>query len=105
MQLDLLSYAATVRDEKIEQVLENSAPWSERAFDAFKTLSLPDQFTAEVIRFSIREKVGNPHHANAWGAFIMRLSRAGLIEKTGQWVTGTDPKSHAAALPVYRKAA
>ena len=97
--------AATLRETYTAQVLNNAQPWSDRAFAAFKSLNLPDEFTAEAIRYGIIEKVGAPHHSNAWGAFIMRLSRAKLIAKTGRWVNGTDPKSHAAALPVYRRSA
>lgn len=95
--------AATLREAFTAQVLNNSQPWGDRAFEAFKGLDLPEEFTAEVIRFAITERVGAPHHSNAWGAFIMRLSRAKLIAKTGRWVNGTDPRSHAAALPVYRR--
>lgn len=102
---DLFTYAATIRDRSLDQVLANAEPWADKACRAFASLSLPEEFTAETIRFAVSEKVGPPHHSNAWGAFIMRLSRRKLIQKTGRWVNGTDPKSHAAALPVYRRVA
>lgn len=101
--MDLFAYAETIRDQRMEQVLENAEPWSDRAFRAFSTITLPEEFTAENIRWAVTAAVGAPHHSNAWGAFIMRLSRAKHIVKTGRWVNGTDPRSHAAALPVYRR--
>ena len=101
--MDLFEHAQAIRDRQMEQVIDNSEPWADRAFRAFKSLPLSGEFTAEAIRFGITQAVGAPHHSNAWGAFIMRLSRGKLIQKTGQWVNGTDPRSHAAALPVYRR--
>lgn len=101
--MDLFAYAQTVRDAEMSRVYDNAQPWGDRAFAAFQSLTLPDEFTAEAIRYGITARVGAPHHSNAWGAFIMRLSRAKLIVKTGRWVNGTDPRSHAAALPVYRR--
>lgn len=101
--MDLFQHAQAIREAELARVYNNAVPWGDRAFEAFKGLDLPEEFTAEAIRYGIIERVGAPHHSNAWGAFIMRLSRAKCIAKTGRWVNGTDPRSHAAALPVYRR--
>lgn len=111
-QLNLLSYepsAVIARDHALEQVEANNLDWSALALIQFKQLffanGIKNQsicFTGETIRHKIRPYVGDPHHPGAWGAFTMNLLRAGLIEKTGEYVPMQDERSHARITAVYR---
>lgn len=90
------------RDAGIEQVLANAGKWSHRARDLIlDDDSLTGQsMTGEDIRFFVKERIGEPHHHNAWGGLIMGLvkrKRLVLVE----WVKMRDPRSHARMTPRY----
>jgi len=106
-QLDFnLDAGRELRDEGIASVSENSMSWHDKAFvealflrylDAF-----PFGFISEDIRQPISDKVGNPHHPNAWGALTMHLEKAGYIRKTGEYRQMRLKSSHARSTPVYK---
>jgi hypothetical protein len=59
-------------------------------------------FAGESLTLAICNLIGEPHHHNARGALMMHLSRANLIEKTGDWCQMASPSSHARSTPIYR---
>lgn len=109
-QLSLMDYkppAITARDAALAQVEANNLEWAALALIQFKQLYLIEtdyllRLTGEQIRHRLIPYVGKPKHSNAWGGFIMRLLRSGLIEKTGEYVSMCDKRSHARATAVYR---
>jgi len=91
--------ARTLRDAGMLRVLEKSGDWKEQASLFVSTLG-DFKGTAEDLRLIMREKIGDPHHHNAWGGMINGAVRQGYLIKVdmGQMKT---PKSHARSTPVY----
>jgi hypothetical protein len=92
------------RDEGIQRVAENSGEWRERAAEMIEAMAerLPD-FTADEVREEAdRIKLGDPHHANVWGAVMMAAARRGLIEKTMTVRPSARPEAHGHCNPVWR---
>jgi hypothetical protein len=59
--------------------------------------------TGEQIRFKLMAyNLGEPHHANTWGALVNTGVKKGWLVGTGQWVPMQDPRSHARKTQVYR---
>lgn len=84
------------RDRALEQVLEHSRPWKERALSYLDAAipQLPDEvFTWEAVRRLVEEHVGLPHHANCWGALTKEVRKRGWIK----FVTGTQTSKAEAA--------
>lgn len=107
--LDIFSFAAEVekRDTALIQVETNSDDWLSLAMIEMRELAhdqtilrdYPQGFTNTNIRFWLTPLIGNPSHPNAWGAFIMKCIRAGLLLDTGK-ISRTG--AHARKQPVYR---
>jgi len=92
--------AIKARDEALAQVSDNAGDWIESALARIPRLS--GEMTGEDIRFALVALVGQPHHANAWGALIKTAKGRGLIENTGRYVPMRAANSHARITPVYR---
>jgi hypothetical protein len=102
MQPDLFE-ALLARDEALETVIENAGhDWKAKALTLIATMQKGTLATGEDLRLAISEKVGDPHHHNAYGALIMNAVRKGFIAPTGRYVRMKTPKSHARATPLYR---
>jgi len=99
-----------LRDQKMEQVEDNSGDWKEIAkLEAdrwFEELQADQIFTGETVRTAIEASTGEPHHHNAWSAVIggrLRVwLRCGWIELAGIGLA-KKPSSHAGARRKYRK--
>ena len=92
------------RDKGIAQVSGNNQDWIKKAMQsaiAYVCLMNGEDFTGELIRFHVRESVGEPRHPNAWGALISALIKQGEILETGEHRKMKDPRSHARKTPVY----
>jgi hypothetical protein len=92
----------------IEQAVNNAdrknQGWSDLAFK-FLVWFLPTQtstFMAEDIRIASLGKVPIPPSDRAWGAIILRASKAGLIKFVGYGKV-TNPKAHSANAAVWQK--
>lgn len=93
------------RDEGIERALENAGAWKHRSrdlvMDSARLTGL--HMTGEDIRKYVVERVGSPHHHNAWGGLIMGLVKRKRLVEVGR-IKMRDPRSHARKTPVYRVA-
>jgi hypothetical protein len=102
IQPDLFD-AVSSRDEAIKTVLENAGhDWKDKALHIIAAMPKGMLATGEDLRLSIADKIGNPHHHNAYGALIMNAVRKGYLMQTGKYVRMRTPKSHARATPLYR---
>jgi hypothetical protein len=111
-QLNLPLDGGALRDQGMEQVLENArAEWREKyrsVIDAwFATLSVGTTFSGEDLRLKAQlEGVGHPHHPNAWGSIAGWTVRRWLAENRVRIVaisTSKDPRAHAAITRIYEK--
>ncbi len=98
-QLSIFDALAT-RDKVLDRVSDNAGDWIESALARIPGLS--GELTGEDIRFALVKIIGEPHHANAWGALIKTAKGRGLIQNTGQYVPMRAANSHARITPVYR---
>lgn len=99
-QQDLFG-AKVARDEALNRVGDNTGRWMHKALLAVSNLESGAHLTGEDIRLQVRDRVGNPHHHNAWGALIKAAIRADLIKPTGKHRAMQTVKSHARRTPVY----
>lgn len=98
-----MTTATELRDIALDQVTADHS-WADLAEAKFEDLNLDDKFTGEDIRLALTKTgLPPPHHHNAWGAFTMRLVRAGLIRATGDFVQMITPQSHARITRQYQK--
>lgn len=97
------SDAKLERDEALRRIEQNAGRWFDQAM-AF-IISLPHGHigTGEDIRFLIAERIGNPHHHNAYGSLISHAVKDRLIVETGRRPHMRGPKSHARRTPEYRR--
>jgi len=58
--------------------------------------------TGEDIRLRCAELNINPHHANAWGAFVSLMVKEGKLIPTGKYVPMKAVKSHARKTALYK---
>lgn len=104
-QSSQLAFALDRRDLAIAQVLDHAGDdWKTLARLVVRTFQ-GQTVTGEDIRLRREELNIVPHHPNAWGGFIMRLtnSRFGkpALLHTGKYVPMRGPKSNARVTPVY----
>ena len=102
--MDLLEHSEAIaaRDNGLSLVEKNSGKWSLVALTHFKRLPNKIEATGEDIKvWLISGGLPEPHHHNAWGAFIMGLVRSNLLVSTGQTRQMKTRKSHARRNPVY----
>ena len=97
-----LFQAREARDAAMAQVMANTPPdWKDAARDIVARMK-GEEVTGEDIRFQCERQRVQPHHSNAWGAFIAGLVREGVLEKTGRYVQMRAEKSHARETKLYR---
>ena len=96
--VDLTPEAA--RDAGIEKVSRNEKTWTEEAHELILKYPHPTA-TGEDLRTWVEEKIGPPHHYNAFGAMVMGAIRKGLITNSGIYETGKRKESHARRNPRY----
>jgi hypothetical protein len=94
-----------LRDEGISTVSANAGSWMDMAMLVVK--HLPHEWTGmgEDIRVIVCDRIGPPHHQNAWGALTRMARDKQHIERTGEMRKPRDPSSHARMTQVYRKVA
>lgn len=86
---DLFDNARFLRDRGITRAKDNADDkidqWSDRAFEFLREfISFQDiPFMAEDVWMSAECNVPEPPSKRAWGAVIVRASRAGLIRRVG----------------------
>lgn len=101
-QIELFS-AVSLRDGALASVAGNSGDWFDRALRVIGSLERGQSVTGESIRHIVEERIGAPHHHNAYGSLISHAVKAGMLHPTGTWVKMRDPKSHARRTPMYCK--
>lgn len=105
MDLFTAADAAEAHDRALERVTDPD--WTLAALAAFE--KLPADF--EGIGSDFRQALLNgglkppPRGSNAWGAFINRLAKRGLIERTGAYRAMDYEGSNARESPVWRRVA
>jgi len=99
-QQDLFG-AKQARDSALDQVSGNTGEWMHKALFAISIIDTEFELTGEDIRLRIADRVGNPHHHNAWGALIKAAIKQKLITPTGKQRAMQTVKSHARSTPVY----
>jgi len=94
---------AQLRDDGIARVTAKSGEWMSKAQEcAARFLStLSGSLTSDEIRDAVREKIGEPHHGNAWGALTRWLILKGYLLRTGRLALSSRASNHAHANPVY----
>jgi len=98
---DDLSEGRRLRDEGMEQVLENEGDdWKE---DVIRVLSglRGQHLSGEGIRRACAEVGVYAHHPNCWGGFCNGLVIKGVLRKTGGYTQMTAPTSHGRETKVY----
>lgn len=107
MQLAIDFSGATLRDQGIAQVTENSGAWMDRARAeavAFLEIASGQTLTADVVRDAVARRIGQPHHFNAWGALTNWLLKRGKLIPTGRIVPSSRATNHAHKNPEYEAA-
>lgn len=98
------SPGATLRNEGIARVTENSGSWMDEARAAALSF-LPGVsgklITADVIRDAVLRRAGPPHHFNAWGALVNGLVKRGHLLPTGRVAASPRASNHAHRNPIY----
>ena len=91
-----------LRDEGIATVSRNErAEWMENAVSLIAELPVGWQGIGAHIRDHVlRNGLGEPHHANVWGALINKATRRKLIERTGRIERSKTPSAHARTCPI-----
>ena len=105
MSKEQLAFALDSRDEALTEVWEHAPDdWKVLARLVVRTFQ-GKTVTGEDIRLRCEELNIVPHHPNAWGSFIMRLTKARFgkppLIHTGRYVAMRGPKSNARVTPVY----
>jgi hypothetical protein len=95
--------ARQARDEALERVTTNAGSYANQAIGEIKLMR--GTYIGEEIRLAVEEKIGKPHHANAWGGIINTAVRQHLLLKTGRWRQMKTKKSHARESREYTVAA
>lgn len=100
-----LAFALDRRDAALNQVWDNASfDWKVLARMVVRTFQ-GQTVTGEDIRLRCEELNIVPHHPNAWGGFIMRLTKDRYgrppLRHTGKYVPMRGPKSNARVTPVY----
>jgi len=102
--MDLFEHAVAMeaRDSALVRVSKTAGKWSSVAMDYFRYLPNGIEVTGEDVRRMLSENgLPQPHHHNAWGAFIMNLVRSGMLVSTGRTGYMKFKKSHARRTLIY----
>lgn len=99
-QQDLFG-AIQARDSALDQVSGHAGEWMDKALFAVANINTGFELTGEDIRLRVADRVGNPHHHNAWGALIKAALKQKLITPTGKQRAMQTVKSHARKTPLY----
>ena len=92
----------SARDEGINSVSRHNEEWMAAAVaEARRFIESTRHFTGEDIRLHCVKVIGEPAHANAWGALTNKLVRSGWIRKTGMTQQMRLSSSHARVNPIY----
>lgn len=59
--------------------------------------------TSEDVRPMILDRIGPPHHVNAWGALTLRVRRKGILIPTGKAYQAKRVARHANVIGEYRR--
>lgn len=98
------SAGQVARDEGAARVLDNAGQeWRDRIAFLIDDLarSRPD-FTADDVRAAVHlAGLGEPHHANAYGAAMLAAARRGSIRKTGQLRQSSRAEANSHSNPVW----
>lgn len=95
-----------LRDDALRAVSDNAQPWMDSALALLPQMAREiDWVTGEEIHLWIEDRIGPPHHYNAWGALINTAIRRRILEGTGSYRKCKSPVRHAHRTPVYRFAA
>lgn len=95
-----------LRDRALDQVSKNAGEWKDNALltSLFELERRHGQIiNGERLRHIVVEKIGTPHHINAWGAVFREV----LVKFPGLLVLAglekpKDGKSHASRKPTYQ---
>jgi len=93
--------AIAARDRGMKKVLENNKDWIAAALEALAQYPHGEAMGEDLKAF-VTQRLGEPFHVNAIGAFIKAAMRAGVIVPTGEWRQSKMKSSHARRNPVYR---
>ena len=108
MNLELPLFDGDQRKELgIERVYSSNHSWLDKAESLVESISKArDTFTCDTVRFWAEGAghIGKPLNPNAWGALFNRMSRKGLIVKTGEYTKSEIPSCHSRVIPVWRRA-
>ena len=96
-----LALALENKRANLGKVLDNAGyNWQTLARLVVRTMD-GKEVTGEDIRIRCLELSIEPHHHNAWGAFIAMLVKEGRLIHTQRWVPMRGEKSNARQTPVY----
>lgn len=99
-----MNTGAQLRDEGIEQVLDNAVHWAhdvEPAFRYWLAVHAPGVFTLEMFRtWALANGLAEPHHPNAWGGLAKRFK--GYLEPVG-YANSERPQAHARLTRTYTR--
>jgi len=92
--------AEALRDAGIASVTKNEKTWLEDAH-ALIARYPTDEANAEELRTWVEDRLGAPHHVNAYGGMIMSAVRKGLLKNTGVYTVGKRPSGHGRRVANY----
>ena len=93
--------AIAARDKGIQKVAHNNKEWIAAALTVLREYPHKEAMGEDLKAF-VTQRLGEPFHVNAIGAFIKAAMRAEIIVPTGEWRQSKMKSSHARRNPVYR---
>ncbi len=94
--------AVEARDRALAEIGEHGDGWAYSAIAALRTYIITHpSFIGEEFRLWAAERVGQPHHHNAWGAVMRVAAQMGIIRMTDRQRPTTTKRSHARRSPVW----
>lgn len=92
------------REDAFDAVMLNNSHWVTAALYAARSVPVGWTGIGEDLRLRLRAAgLRDPAHHNAWGALVMVMVRAGVLEDTGETRQMAVVTSHARKSSVYRK--
>lgn len=99
-----MTSGAALRDDGIDQVLDNTGAWLgsvTRAFHWWLETQAPEVFALEDFRTCVEGYgIEKPHHVNAWGGLAKRFAH--MIEPVG-YTQSQRPSAHARLTRTYKR--
>lgn len=89
-----LPAARQARDKGIERVESNALEWKDAAMQIVATLPKGREVMGDDIRKEVMDRIGEPHHSNAWGALTRRAIQLGHLKPTGGGKQSKSVKNH-----------